>query len=245
RQVALSYQKKYPNLIRVLYSEKNIGPNKNLARVLSHCRGQFVAICEGDDYWVDTTKLEKEVCFFLNNPEYVVTYHRNIVVDSYGLVIKDNEENSRPWQDYSRDELIMAAFMPTLTMCFRNIIGELPPEFFKVLNADRFLRSILGQYGCAKYLQDIKPSAYRVHGGGIWSGISTAEQRIARSTTLFWLSIYYRRIGEIDVSNRYSLKSLECLISSLAFDNVAKRKFLLKQILPKFNSIFENIKRIL
>lgn len=245
RQVALSYQKKYPKLIRVLYSEKNIGVNKNVARVLAHCRGPYVAICEGDDYWIDVEKLQKQVHFLQENPTFVATYHRNILVDNMGKLINNEEENPNPWQDYSKEELLMGAYMQTLTLCFRNVIGELPPEFFKVLTADTFLRSILGQHGSAKYIDDIEPCAYRIHDGGIWRGITTSEQRIGLSNAFFWISIYYKRIGNTDISNKYSLMSLDHFMSSLEFDKAAKNKFLLKQVFPGIFSTLGKVKRLL
>lgn len=61
REIALDYQRRYPNLIRVIYSDQNVGMMANGLRTLLACRGEFIAFCEGDDYWIDSGKLCEQV----------------------------------------------------------------------------------------------------------------------------------------------------------------------------------------
>jgi glycosyltransferase involved in cell wall biosynthesis len=73
REICFEYQKKYPGTIRVLWSEKNLGRNPHPAggngkRTLVHCRGEFLAYCEGDDYWIDPLKLQKQVDAMRKHP---------------------------------------------------------------------------------------------------------------------------------------------------------------------------------
>lgn len=58
--IILELQKKYPHIIRILYSESNVGMNDNAFRTALHCRGEYTAFCEGDDFWLDSLKLQKE-----------------------------------------------------------------------------------------------------------------------------------------------------------------------------------------
>src|ERR1700719_3562213 len=51
RKVALSYQERFPEMIRVITSERNVGMHENLARLFAAARGRYIAFCEGDDYW--------------------------------------------------------------------------------------------------------------------------------------------------------------------------------------------------
>jgi len=74
REICFEYQKKYPDKIRVLWSEKNLYRNPhpaggNGARTTAHCRGEFIAFCEGDDYWTDPLKLQKQVDVMRAHPE--------------------------------------------------------------------------------------------------------------------------------------------------------------------------------
>jgi len=70
RKIALDYQRRYPQLIRVIYSERNVGAHRNFERVLRSCRGTYIAFCEGDDYWVESRKLQMQVDFLAKHPDY-------------------------------------------------------------------------------------------------------------------------------------------------------------------------------
>jgi len=61
RAIVIDYQHKYPHLIRVLTAEKNIGAKANASRCLSVTRGEYIAFCEGDDYWHHQNKLQIQV----------------------------------------------------------------------------------------------------------------------------------------------------------------------------------------
>ena len=52
------YIEKYPNLIKLIISYDNVGMNKNFIRTMKSCKGNFIAICEGDDYWTDPKKIQ-------------------------------------------------------------------------------------------------------------------------------------------------------------------------------------------
>jgi glycosyltransferase involved in cell wall biosynthesis len=69
REIVFEYQKKYPDIIRVITSDKNVGMIKNGSRTQKACRGKYVAICEGDDYWHHPCKLQKQVDYMENHPE--------------------------------------------------------------------------------------------------------------------------------------------------------------------------------
>lgn len=70
RDIVFEYAKKYPNIIRVVTADYNVGSKANGQRCIRRCRGKYVAICEGDDYWIDPLKLQKQVEFLEKNPEY-------------------------------------------------------------------------------------------------------------------------------------------------------------------------------
>ncbi|MEI7457530.1 MAG: glycosyltransferase [Nitrosomonadales bacterium] len=61
RAVVLEYQRRYPQIIRVLLSDANVGAASNGLRVEMRCRGRYIAYCEGDDYWIDAKKLALQV----------------------------------------------------------------------------------------------------------------------------------------------------------------------------------------
>ncbi len=69
REIALEFQKKYPETIRVITGERNVGPSANELRTDAACRGRYVAYCEGDDYWHHPHKLQKQTDYLEAHPE--------------------------------------------------------------------------------------------------------------------------------------------------------------------------------
>jgi len=215
RAKALDAQKRYPHLVRVVHGAKNIGANRNFQRVLSLCRGEYVAVCEGDDYWRDSEKLQKQVNLLASDPNLVLTFHDACVVNESGAEVGASvfREQTR---NFNANELVMGAYVPMFAMCFRNVIRELPDEFFKVVNGDSFLTSLLGNFGNAAFQADIRPSAYRLHGGGIWSGLHDEEKSIKSVATYFWLAMYYKRLGKHRVSKKYAVAAMGLLNAATA-----------------------------
>ena len=80
REICFECQKKYPDKIRVLWSEENVSQHPHPAggngrRVMSHCRGEFIAFCDGDDYWTDPTKLQRQVDAMRHHPDVSFCVH--------------------------------------------------------------------------------------------------------------------------------------------------------------------------
>jgi len=74
REIVFEYEKKYPDIIRVVTSEKNVGMKKNSIRTFNACRGKYIAVCEGDDYWHRPEKLQKQADYLESHPECGLVY---------------------------------------------------------------------------------------------------------------------------------------------------------------------------
>ena len=95
REVLLQYQKKYPEKIVLLFHNQNIGLGANWATCVKHSRGKYIANCDNDDYWHNPNKLQLQVDFLENNPQYGVVHSnyrthnrktgeiKEIIVDHY------------------------------------------------------------------------------------------------------------------------------------------------------------------
>ncbi|WP_026934172.1 glycosyltransferase family 2 protein [Christiangramia echinicola] len=177
RKICKEYAQKFPEKIRLFLhhpSNKikvlnvNTG-NFNAFYNFYHARGKFVAFCEGDDYWTDPKKLQKQVDFLMKNSDFVLCYHwfeEKFEVQSDSK----NQYLEQPEKDLSREELIGLLYHPLLsTTCFRNCLIDLPEEIMEVINVDSFLLSILGNFGKARFLENINASTYRRHSGGVWT----------------------------------------------------------------------------
>jgi glycosyltransferase involved in cell wall biosynthesis len=74
REIVFEYQKKYPDIIRVITSDENVGMNKNGLRTRKAGRGKYITFCEGDDYWHNSSKLQKQADYMESHPECGLVY---------------------------------------------------------------------------------------------------------------------------------------------------------------------------
>jgi len=193
--IVKSYQEKYPHIIKLIFGPENVGYFKNFDRTLNACRGEYVAYCEGDDYWTDPKKLQRQVDFLNAHPDYVVTGHDCITVDEDGLEFGASTVPLAKRKSYSRAAVVcFRAFLPIQTRVWRNVIKNLPKEATRSLNADAFFMSILGLYGKSGYQDEIGPTIYRLHRGGQWSTLSPKDRKPKRIQTLLLLCQYYARM---------------------------------------------------
>lgn len=84
REIILNYKKKYPNLIRLLLQDQNVGMKKNSNDLRRACWGKYRANLEGDDYWIDPGKLQKQVDFLESHPDFVAIGGDFTCIDDYG-----------------------------------------------------------------------------------------------------------------------------------------------------------------
>ena len=172
------YVARYPGRITRLKAPKNIGATQNVIRVALETKGKYVATCDGDDYWTDPYKLQKQVDFLENNPDYVMCCHytREINFDDTEVFYMDF--NPVPLK-YSFSDLIINKQVETCTatILYRNIepIKNLYKNewFLKCHACDKFLKLYCTWVTGKKiYVLPEVMSCYRRHPGGIWSPVS-------------------------------------------------------------------------
>jgi glycosyltransferase involved in cell wall biosynthesis len=177
RAICEKYAKKIPQLIRLLPSGKNLGMMRNFIRTLKACTGKYIAICEGDDYWTDPYKLQKQVDFLEANPEYVICFHRVKILEKNQFVEDDITEqrynNITEFPVNLNNLLTLGNFIHTPSVVFKNIIKEYPWEYLLSPVGDYFLYIILAQNGHIKRLEDVM-AVYR-KGTGSWSSLKNSE----------------------------------------------------------------------
>ncbi|TRO65113.1 glycosyltransferase [Christiangramia sabulilitoris] len=191
------------NCIKYFCPEKNLGVTQNLIFALKQCQGKYIAICEGDDFWTDETKLQKQIEFLENHEDYVVTYHDALVVNENGEVLKDSKLPASCRKDFTQIELMKGAYLLFLSICFRNIIEDYPREIYSVSTPDVFITSLLGNYGKGKYLPFIQKAGYRLHGGGVWGKKAQIKKLEMRLSLFKSLNSFYRS-KDREVSFYYS-----------------------------------------
>jgi glycosyltransferase involved in cell wall biosynthesis len=75
RQIVRDYANRYPDKVRPLLHERNLGGSENFDRTLAECRGEFVAMLEGDDYWISTARLQTQVDFMDQYSDCAMCFH--------------------------------------------------------------------------------------------------------------------------------------------------------------------------
>lgn len=185
---------------------QELGRLYNFVNIVNNCKGKYVALLDGDDYWTDPHKLQKQVDFLELNQDFVACFHPVKVVDSNGQEVNKTKSSFLHNRDFTSEELMRGRVMSTLSLCFRNVIPEFPPEYFKSPTGDNFICSLLGNFGKGKYLADIAPSAYRVHASGVWSLKDDSQKKMNLLLSYFWLWQYYGRIGKKDYAFVYYRK---------------------------------------
>lgn len=117
--VIQEYAAKYPDIIRVITSEQNVGATLNDQRTDDACRGKYVAFCEGDDYWTDPYKLQKQVDFLEANPNYGLV-HTNFSCQKGDKLLKGFRDGQNLPSGNILSDLIRGNHIATASVCMRN-----------------------------------------------------------------------------------------------------------------------------
>jgi len=154
RDIVFEYRKKYPEVIRVIASEQNVGPAANSLRVREACRGKYTAICDGDDYWTDPSKLQKQVAFLEANPEYSICCHDVDVVND-GVPKDDHKYVEFRDNTFSFDDAVRGHFIPTLSVvCRRELLDTLPEWVSECVSGDIPMELWLLDSGLGYYIHE-------------------------------------------------------------------------------------------
>jgi len=178
RQIAEEYQRRHPDTIRVLARERNLGAH-NFPETYAACRGRYVAVLEGDDYWTDSRKLQREVDALEAHPDWVIAFHAVRVVSEGCTTPPDIFP--KEWREISTlDDLLQWNFIQTCSLMFRNgVIREFPDWYFSLALGDWPLTIMLARHGKIGYIDRVMAD-YRIHGGGSWA-LKDETFRIERS----------------------------------------------------------------
>ncbi|MCC5924107.1 MAG: glycosyltransferase [Crocinitomicaceae bacterium] len=168
-EIIKEYEANYPHLFKVIYQTENqyskgiktMNPRFNYPRA----RGKYIALCEGDDYWTDPYKLQKQVDFLEANEDYSICFHEvkilkeNELIDDY--ITREVSETS------TIKDLAYGNYMHTNTVVFRRLKENYPEWFLKVNAGDYSLHLYNAQFGKIKKIKEVM-SVYRIHHSNIW-----------------------------------------------------------------------------
>ena len=176
RDIILAYQKKYPEFIKLILQEKNVGAAQNWIELINYPQSKYIAYFEGDDHWVDSNKLQKQVDFLEANPNYAISFHRVYEIADGNEPLLSNLNTSFNEETYTIEDLAKGNFIHTPSVIFRNkLFKDLPAWFPDSPVGDYPLYMLNARYGNIKYFPE-PMAVYRRHPGSIWSGKSQLYQ---------------------------------------------------------------------
>ena len=199
REIIDQWKNRYPEIIKPLYREHNIGMVKNVNEVIFSCQGEYVAWLEGDDYWTDKEKLQKQLFFLQNHREaYIGVLHNAQVVDADERPCPQHQNNypirkeqDFVWKDFQK------GYMPgqTATFFYRNIFTDMDEQEKALFwnchaNGDSSIICVLLLYGKLKIMPDVM-SAYRLVASGAsnWHSIAAGKN---------YSLVYYQKILDLE-----------------------------------------------
>ena len=173
-EIIRDFLKNNPKKSQVKYFKhfKNIGMMANFIFALQQCKGEYIALCDGDDYWTDENKLQKQIDFLDNNKEYSGCFHNVIVINEMMPNFKP-----KPWRIYDKndfeliDTFCKTTLFHTSSFVFREEFLQIPQWFDKVLSGDRALFSLVAAKGKLKRLEG-EMGVYRKNANGVTSNLS-------------------------------------------------------------------------
>jgi glycosyltransferase involved in cell wall biosynthesis len=200
RDIVLSYQKRYPERIRALLPEKNLGGMKNVIESFNACKGEYVAALEGDDYWTSPDKLRKQADYLDNHPECTLCFHNALQFYEDGSRQSRNYNSTDQKEISTLEDLWERDFITTCSVMLRkSAVGQLGDWFLKFPSGDWATWILAARRGNIKYINEVM-SAHRVHAGGVWGSLNRMER-------LQGLVRFYRSVDDhLDFANHRKLR---------------------------------------
>jgi glycosyltransferase involved in cell wall biosynthesis len=179
------YELKYPDIIRPIYETENQwskGIRGSAVFNFPRAKGKYIALCEGDDYWTDPLKLQKQVNILEINPSYAICIHESLDQWEDGHTSLHNKFPTNTL--FTTKDLTKSNFISSASCIFRNnLMKKIPDWYAKVPAADWALHFLNSQFGDIYYMKDCM-SVYRIHLNGAWSRLPHAEMMLKGIETM-------------------------------------------------------------
>lgn len=224
------YAEKYPLIIKPIYQKENqYSKGKRVLDefIYPQVKGKYIALCEGDDYWIDPLKLQKQIDILEREPKYSLCFHNAVVLNERGLRIPRISEFNKlkETQSISFDDLVDDWIIPTASLVFRTQDIKNRPDWHDAIYSGDFSLSLeLFLKGEICYLNDFS-SVYRLHNSGVSNQVSVAKwyeqmtlllNRFDNDTSFRYHTSIVRKIKGMRAVKRYTrLKSVGLLLPVL------------------------------
>ncbi len=199
--------------VTLISNQSNLGITKNYEKGFSLCKGEYVFVLEGDDYWLDTFKVQKQVEFLEQHPFHSMCFHPFIMQEAQSRIFKPfklqfgdaidfdslDAFSKHSFFTFSINDLIrVEGLIGTFSVCCyrRKLLQELPKELFDVVAYDWAVNLFMAHFGLLGRINTVM-SVYRFAENAIWSK-KTDKERTTQVKEL--IPVYDKLLG-----HRYSL----------------------------------------
>ncbi|TGE23234.1 glycosyltransferase family 2 protein [Hymenobacter metallicola] len=244
RQIALDFQRRYPDRIRLLLPENNLGVMGNFLATLKACTGTYIALLEGDDYWTSPHKLQRQVDILERHASCTTCIHDaeefmddnsippRLFSQKYSSILPGHEH------EFTQADIALKGwFIPTASMLFRrSALFPIPEWVDHAFSGDYSLHLLLTRTGNIYYLPEVM-SRYRLHPGGIMSATQN-ERIIARNKKQIFETAHYKQMVDARHHGRFNE-----FLEGLHFDQ-SKRLKATGQIWSSYYSYYKAISAV-
>lgn len=175
RSIVKKYYNMYPSVIRLVLPESNVGPGKNYTSVYKACSGEYVALLEGDDYWLSEDKLQKQADYLDLRRECSMCFSNAIIHYEDGRKKDEKFVKNDNKKYYNTEDILKCNNIPNMTTMVRKAdILQFPEWYEKQTIGDWPSHIIRSQYGNIGYMNEVL-AVYRIHSGGVSSKSESSE----------------------------------------------------------------------
>ena len=188
-EIIKEYEEKYPDIIKPMYESENqwcIGRRGSVIFNYPRAKGKYIALCEGDDYWTDPLKLQKQVDFLETNSSYAGCAHQSVVL------VDDNE--SRLFRlnvpsEITVTDLIGLRLFHTASVVFRSSVLELIIKAPAVLSGDRLVNFCIAFSGKLRFFEECM-CVYRLNDAGMSTAATIDQMKLDLNSVPYLKKIY-------------------------------------------------------
>lgn len=217
RAICEKYYRLHPNKIKLILHETNVGLIENYISIMQEARGEYIAVCSGDDYWCDSLKLNKQISFLNSNQDYVMCFtnayeESNFSWQGYRKELFTNVED----REYTGHDIILKWIIPASSVVFKNHLIDFSFLRRRTFYAEDLVQYLkLNEHGKLRGMSDIT-TTYTRHENAITSNIISREKTLKK---------YVVNLLSIDVELNYKYRQIIKKDLSIVYYNEAKYMF--------------------
>jgi len=170
-EIVREYEDKFPGIVKLIAQPVNSGPSNNFIGLLKAAAGKYIAYLEGDDYWSDELKLQKQIDFMEGNPDFSICFSN--VLEIFSEDVNDSRNflhgGSGDKAITTINDLLRGNYIQTASVVFKNKLFTYFPEWYaSLMPGDWPLHILNAQFGKIYYHNECM-CVHRNHNEGVWS----------------------------------------------------------------------------